>query len=69
MITIHVLDGLDWDRLYTVREVATILKISVRTLLRRCREGKLAYVKVKRYMRFTLEAVHNYIEKYYIPEL
>ena len=51
----------------TIVQVAEWLGVSVSTVRRRCREGKLCFVKVNRAVRFTVQAVLKYIDQYCIP--
>ncbi len=44
-------------------EVAKILRVSKRTLLREVESGRLEAFKVGKSLRFTREAVEKYIEK------
>ena len=50
------------DGLLLIKEVAKFLKVSRRTVQRRCHDGDLIFVKVKRAVRITVEALLNYIE-------
>lgn len=44
-------------------EVCYICGFSKQTLYRRCKEGKIVYVKVKRRLCFELQALLQYIEE------
>lgn len=68
MIVVHQhLSGLDDKCLMTYQEVAASLELSVRTVRRRCRAGMLAYVKNSRSVRFEVQAVRDYIDRYVVP--
>jgi len=51
------------ESLLTLGEVAELLKVSERTVLRRVEAGELVGVKVGRAWRFTREDLQNYLEK------
>ena len=57
------LPDLDINCLLLLKQVAQFLQVSLRTVQRRCREGKLLYVKVKRAVRVPLSALLQYIEE------
>ena len=52
--------------LLRLKEVAEILKVSLRTVQRRCRTGQLVYLKVERAVRITVEALLEYIETHLV---
>ena len=52
--------------MFRLREVADILKVSLRTVQRRCHDGKLVYLKVERAVRVSLSALLQYIETYLV---
>ena len=52
------------QQLYTVREVATLLRFKEATVSRLLREGKLEGIKIgKKSWRITQDAIDNYIGK------
>ena len=53
---------IDQTRLYTLREVAEILRLNPQTLYNNIRRGKLKASKVGREYRFTAEQVQDIIE-------
>lgn len=55
---------MEWDMesLLCVKDVARILNVCVRTVQRRCHDGQLEYVKVKRAVRIRWSALMKYIE-------
>ena len=64
--TYERLSKLKGDYMFLLREVADILKVSLRTVQRRCHDGKLAYLKVERAVRVSLSALLQYIETYLV---
>lgn len=48
--------------LYTTEQVAEYLGLSVRSVQSLCYEGRLAFVKIGRQVRFTSAMVEEYIE-------
>ena len=50
-------------KLYTVSELAQILKVSVRTLRREMEEGELRYIKIRERVRIREEDVHAYLQQ------
>ena len=60
--TCKALRKLDGDALLLIEEVAEYLKVSRRTVQRRCHDGKLISRKGERAVRITVEALLNYIE-------
>ena len=54
------------DYLLRLKEVALILKVSLRTVQRRCQSGQLVYLKVERAVRVTVEALLQYIETHLV---
>jgi len=54
------------DYMFLLREIAAILKVSLRTVQRRCHDGKLAYLKVERAVRVSRSALLEYIETYLV---
>ena len=54
----------EWEsyKLLCLKEVARILHVCIRTVQRRCRDGFLKYVKVRRAIRVTVWALIEYIE-------
>ena len=52
--------------LLRLKEVAQILKVSLRTVQRRCQTGQLVYLKVERAVRVTVEALLQYIETHLV---
>jgi excisionase family DNA binding protein len=57
---------LNGDLLLRLREVAGILKVSLRTVQRRCHDGKLVYLKVERAVRVSVTALVEYIEMHLV---
>ena len=53
---------IDQTRLYTLREVAEILRLNPQTLYNNIRRGKLKASKVDREYRFTAEQVQDIIK-------
>ena len=55
----------EWEsyRLLCLKEVARILHVCVRTVQRRCHDGFLKYVKVRRAIRVEVSALLEYIEQ------
>ena len=53
---------IDQTRLYTLREVAEILRLNPQTLYNNIRRGKLKASKVGREYRFTAEQVQDIIK-------
>lgn len=49
-------------RSYSLREAAYILHVSLRTVQRRCRAGKLAYLRVDRAVRIPHAELVRYIQ-------
>ena len=58
------LSKLDPYSLLTRQQVARFLHISMKTLSRRCKLGLIAFIKVERNVRFTVQAVLDYIDRY-----
>ena len=50
-------------KLYTVNELAQVLKVSVRTLRREMEEGELKYIKIRGRVRIREEDVHSYLQQ------
>jgi len=50
-------------KLYTVNELAQLLKVSVRTLRREMEEGELKYIKIRGRVRIREEDVHSYLQQ------
>ena len=50
-------------KLYTVNELAQLLKVSVRTLRREMEEGELKYIKIRGRVRIREEDVHAYLQQ------
>lgn len=50
-------------KLYTVNELAQVLKVSVRTLRREMEEGALKYIKIRGRVRIREEDVHSYLQQ------
>ena len=50
-------------RLYTPKEVATLLRVSVPTVRRWIVAGKLRYLKIEGGIRFRPADVHEFIER------
>jgi excisionase family DNA binding protein len=50
-------------KLYTVNELAQLLKVSVRTLRREMEEGELRYIKIRGRVRIREEDVQTYLEQ------
>jgi excisionase family DNA binding protein len=50
-------------KLYTVNELAQILKVSVRTLRREMEEGELKYIKIRDRVRIREEDVYSYLQQ------
>lgn len=48
-------------KLYTVNELAEVLKVSVRTLRREMDEGELKFIKIRGRIRIREEDVHAYL--------
>lgn len=49
--------------LYTVQEVAKLLKVTERTVYSKAKSGELPYRKIGRVLRFTREDIEVYLEK------
>lgn len=49
------------EKIYSLEELANLLQVSERTLMREIKQGKLHAFKVGRALRFTPEAVQEYI--------
>ena len=64
--TLQRLSQLRKDYLLRLKEVALILKVSLRTVQRRCQTGQLVYLKVERAVRVTVEALLQYIETHLV---
>ena len=63
---LHWLSQLHKGCLLRLKEVAQSLKVSLRTVQRRCRSGQLVYLKVERAVRVTVEALLEYIETHLV---
>jgi excisionase family DNA binding protein len=50
-------------KLYTVNELAQVLKVSVRTLRREMEEGELRYIKIRGRVRIREEDVQAYLQQ------
>jgi len=50
-------------RSYSEKEAAYILHVSVRTLQRRCRAGKLAFIRVERAVRIPHAELMRYMQE------
>jgi excisionase family DNA binding protein len=50
------------NEVYSLAQVAKILQISERTVMREIKAGKIRAFKAGRALRFTLEAVQEYIK-------
>jgi excisionase family DNA binding protein len=50
-------------KLYTVNELAQVLKVSVRTLRREMEEGELKYIKIRGRVRIREEDVQAYLQQ------
>jgi excisionase family DNA binding protein len=50
-------------KLYTVNELAQLLKVSVRTLRREMEEGELKYIKIRGRVRIREEDVQTYLQQ------
>lgn len=59
---------LDSAALLKSKEACEFLNISLSTLYRRCKAGYIAFVKVKRGLRFELQALVLYIERHRVCE-
>lgn len=51
------------ETFYSLEHVAKMLQVSERTIMREIKAGKIRAFKVGRALRFTPEAVHEYIQK------
>lgn len=56
------LSSLDPNFLLKRTEVAAFLRMSLQTLYRRCKKGRIQFVKAERNVRFRAQAVLTYIE-------
>ena len=63
---IRSLSKLDPKHLLDRHDVAKFLHISLKTLYRRCKEGLIPFVRVKRNVRFEVRAVLEYIDHFRI---
>lgn len=50
-------EGQDMEGLYTMREVADHLRVSIATLRRQMQAGRIDYIRIGRQVRFTRGAV------------
>ena len=59
---------LDITELLKPKQAASKLGISVKTLHRLCREGRIGFVKINQKERgFTLDQIHDYIDRQTVP--
>jgi excisionase family DNA binding protein len=56
-------------KLYTVNELAQVLKVSVRTLRREMDEGELKFIKIRGRIRIREEDVQAYLAQKGIAEI
>ena len=47
---------------YTVQEIATILKVSEKTVYKLVRSGELQFLRVRRQIRITSKALEQFLE-------
>ena len=60
---VNCLSQLDPNLLLSRNDVARFLDISLQTLYRRYKEGRIHYVRTKRHIGFPVRVVLEYIEK------
>lgn len=55
------------DRLLTPDEAAELLAVPVRMLRRLREQGRIGYIKIGRYVRFSVDQVEAYVKEHEIP--